>query len=231
MPSNLRTTNQLLRYKLIKTLFTFCLLLGSTASVLAQTDQPSIIPVTSAESAMADDTDQTSDEDDVESDPIEWFKAIISLIQYLAWPATFVLLLLIFRTQIIQLVEILSSRMQSGKLKLLGAEFEITNAVTNTKEFEKLVEQKVGEKPDIIGNPDMFQLLFKATSPSLSKSTKVMNTPNGCIVQVTTKEISKNGSISVAEAVTFIPDININIEKTENNEVRKTEFLSLSQQK
>lgn len=63
----------------------------------------------------------------------------------------------------------------------------------------------------VVGNGDMFQLLCKASSQAESwmKSTKAMQTPNGCIVQVTTQQRNPDGSYAVAEALTFVPDVKI----------------------
>ena len=65
---------------------------------------------------------------------------------------------------------------------------------------------------EVFGDGDLFKLLSKASSKSEKwmKSTKVMNLPNGCLVQVTTQQDS-----NVAEALQFIPDINLQID--ENN--------------
>ena len=41
------------------------------------------------------------------------------------------------------------------------------------------------------------------------KSTKVCNVDNGCIVQVTTQQRNPDGSYAVAEALTFVPGINM----------------------
>lgn len=60
---------------------------------------------------------------------------------------------------------------------------------------------------EIIGNGDLFQLLCKASSKSQHwmKSCKAMEIPGvGCIVQVTTQQGN-----NVAEAVTFIPNVQI----------------------
>lgn len=59
----------------------------------------------------------------------------------------------------------------------------------------------------VVGNGDMFQLLCKASSEAEGwrKSTKAMETPFGCVVQVTTQQINPDGSYSVAEALTFVP--------------------------
>lgn len=61
----------------------------------------------------------------------------------------------------------------------------------------------------IIGNPDQFVLLFKAAAPQWSKSTKAMDIGTGCIVQVSTEHLASDGTVSVAEAVTFVPGVQI----------------------
>lgn len=70
--------------------------------------------------------------------------------------------------------------------------------------------------PDInvVGNGDMFQLLCKASSEAEGwmKSTKAMELPNGCLVQVTTQQKNKDGSYSIAEALSFVPGVKIDID-------------------
>lgn len=63
----------------------------------------------------------------------------------------------------------------------------------------------------VYGNGDTFALLCKASSQEQGwmKSTKVCNLPNGCIVQVTTQQRNPDGSYVVAEALTFVPNINM----------------------
>jgi hypothetical protein len=61
----------------------------------------------------------------------------------------------------------------------------------------------------VIGNPDQFVLLFKAAGTTWKKSTKAMDVGTGCILQVTTEQLSADGSLSVAEAVTFVPGTTI----------------------
>jgi hypothetical protein len=51
------------------------------------------------------------------------------------------------------------------------------------------------------------------------KSTKVCNVENGCIVQVTTQQRNPDGSYAVAEALTYVPGMNI--DKTANPRVLK----------
>lgn len=65
--------------------------------------------------------------------------------------------------------------------------------------------------PDVekFGNPDTFQLLCKASSENQGwmKSTKAMQCPFGCIVQVTTQQRNPDGSYAIAEALTYVPDV------------------------
>ena len=63
----------------------------------------------------------------------------------------------------------------------------------------------------IVGDGDMFRLLCKASSEDEGwmKSTKAMQTPNGCVVQVTTQQRNVDLSYSIAEALTFVPGVQI----------------------
>lgn len=63
----------------------------------------------------------------------------------------------------------------------------------------------------VYGDGDTFALLCKASSQEEGwmKSTKVCNVDNGCIVQVTTQQRNPDGSYAVAEALTFVPGINM----------------------
>ncbi len=63
----------------------------------------------------------------------------------------------------------------------------------------------------VYGDGDTFALLCKASSQDQGwmKSTKVCNLPNGCIIQVTTQQRNHDGSYAVAEAVTFVPEVNM----------------------
>lgn len=63
----------------------------------------------------------------------------------------------------------------------------------------------------VVGNGDQFRLLCKASSEAEGwmKSTKAMETPSGCVVQVTTQQRNEDGSYAVAEALTFVPGVKI----------------------
>lgn len=63
----------------------------------------------------------------------------------------------------------------------------------------------------VYGDGDAFALLSKASSKDQGwmKSTKVCNVPSGCIVQVTTQQKNIDGSYAVAEALAFVPGVQI----------------------
>lgn len=62
-----------------------------------------------------------------------------------------------------------------------------------------------------VGNGNLFALLSKASSESQGwmKSSKAMEVPGGCVVQVTTQQRNPDGSYAVAEALTFVPGVKI----------------------
>ena len=61
----------------------------------------------------------------------------------------------------------------------------------------------------IWGDKDMFKLLCKASSEKERwvESTKAMEVPGGCIVQVTTLQKNSDNSYAVAEALGYVPDV------------------------
>ncbi len=70
---------------------------------------------------------------------------------------------------------------------------------------------------NVVGNGDMFLLLCKASSKAEGwmKSTKAMEVPHGCLVQVTTQQRGLDGTYAVAEALAYVPGVRI--EDDENN--------------
>lgn len=77
---------------------------------------------------------------------------------------------------------------------------------SNLKEVKENVDDVV-----IVGDGDMFQLLCKASSQNQGwmKSTKACQVSGGCIVQVTTQQRNPDGSYVIAEAITFVPNVQI----------------------
>ena len=67
----------------------------------------------------------------------------------------------------------------------------------------------IREKIEVVGNPDRMKLLFKAQAKSWMKSTKAMQVGTGCVVQSSTKQLNPDGSWSVSETLTHVPDVEI----------------------
>jgi hypothetical protein len=65
----------------------------------------------------------------------------------------------------------------------------------------------------VFGNGDLFQLICKASSKEQGwmKSTKAMQVPGGCVVQVTTQQ-----GENIAEAITFVPEVRIKTDEDGN---------------
>ena len=83
---------------------------------------------------------------------------------------------------------------------------EKTLDIINIKEAQKKISDI-----KVVGNGDMFKLLCKASSleQGWMKSTKAMEVHNGCVIQVTTQQKNQDGSYSLAESVTFVPNVQI----------------------
>jgi len=82
----------------------------------------------------------------------------------------------------------------------------------------------------VIFGDDLFKLLSKASSvkEGWMKSTKAMDTGNGCVVQVTTQQRNPDGSYSCAEAVTFVASTCISEHKDKDGIVTKRWLESYS---
>lgn len=79
-------------------------------------------------------------------------------------------------------------------------------SVTNVRDAETKVSDL-----KVFGDGDTWLLLCKASSykQGWMKSTKVMNVPGGCVVQVTTQQRNLDGSYAIAEALTYVPGVKI----------------------
>ncbi len=66
----------------------------------------------------------------------------------------------------------------------------------------------------VYGDGDTFALPCKASSQDQGwmKSTKVCNVPGGCVVQVTAQQRNPDGSYAVAEALTYVPGVQMDAE-------------------
>jgi len=80
------------------------------------------------------------------------------------------------------------------------------------------------------GNGDTFKLISKASSENEGwmKSTKAMQIDGiGCVVQVTTQQRNPDGSYSLSDAVTFVPNTKIETTLDDSGEVVSRKLISL----
>lgn len=207
--------------KVSSILYTICLLLLIARPLYAQssntqgantptTTQPAnpnpttTQPITPQNSPVQSPVQQTQPS----TVPKPWYEVVALFL----WPSIALFALLLFRAQLTELLSALARNMQKARVKMLGVEFEVAH-IQSTDQF-KNYSKNIGEKPVISGDPDKFQLLFKASNARLAKSTKVMNLSNGCLVQVSTREVMEDNSIAVAEALAFVPNLNVKLDKT-----------------
>lgn len=77
--------------------------------------------------------------------------------------------------------------------------------------------------PDVVvfGDGDAWKLICKASSKreGWMKSTKAMQIGHGCLVQVTTQQRGLDGTYAVAEALTFVPGVQLRDVKDDDGEV------------
>ena len=62
-----------------------------------------------------------------------------------------------------------------------------------------------------IGNPGLYKIICKSANPAegWSTSTYGMDVPGGCLVRVTTEEHNPDGSLSLSEALAFVPEVKL----------------------
>ena len=148
-------------------------------------------------------------------------KDYIPLLQALVWPIFWLLVFLVFRKQIVTLFKLVLQQIEKG------AAVEVAGVkLTPGKLVEKTAD--LGNKVETAGNPDRFELLFKAQGISqgsfFKKSTKAMKVPGGCLVQVTNERQNPDGSWSVAESLAFVPG-----EVAIEDDVNSGHFLGISE--
>ena len=124
----------------------------------------------------------------------------VPLMQSLVWLIFLLILALLYRRQITDFLKALKRRIDSGaEFKVAG--LEVGKLVTKTADLTDEVKT--------YGNPDQLKVLFKAQGNGWKKSTKALNLPNGCLIQVTTERRNSNGDWTNSEAVTFVPDVRL----------------------
>jgi hypothetical protein len=80
--------------------------------------------------------------------------------------------------------------------------------VTDTDDAQSQARAQ-GETVEIFGEPDQLKLVFKAQGSMWKKSTKALEMPDGCLVQVTTERQGADGSWTTAEALEFVPGVRL----------------------
>jgi hypothetical protein len=131
----------------------------------------------------------------------DFLRAFSGYIPYVA----LVVLTLVFRHQVVVLFSALADRVNRGSSVKVGP-FELGELVTKTADAKRSAEAKGGEVR-VFGNPDRFKLLFKAQGPNWTKSTKAMEVPGGCLVQVSTERLGTAGDLTTAEALQYVPGV------------------------
>ena len=129
-------------------------------------------------------------------------KDYILLIQVVAWPVFWLLIVFIFHKQIRLLIRFIINQVEKGAaVEVAGVKLSPGKMVEKTSDLGEAIRQ--------VGNPDRFKLLFKVQGESdgsfFRKSTKAMKVPGGCIIQVTNERKNPDGSWSVAESLTYAP--------------------------
>ena len=136
-------------------------------------------------------------------------KSSLEVAALFAWPVVALAALLVFQAQLKDLMSSFANKDAGAGLEVFG--FKVTRVpVQNTEQF-KAQTKDAGDKPVIFGDPNAFRLLCKASNSRVSKSTKVLNLENGCLIQVSTREVLSDNSVAVAEALAFVPDLNATI--------------------
>ena len=85
----------------------------------------------------------------------------------------------------------------------------VTNAPRTRAKTQKIPEP-VEEQ---YGNPDMFQVLSRSSSGRSKQATRAMSVPGGVVVRVTMTHINPDDSISISEALTYVPGVTIKADK------------------
>jgi hypothetical protein len=140
--------------------------------------------------------------------PKGWPEVAGDVLGKLAWPVVALLIFRHLKTPATSLLNNIAEKAKAARSVKFG-EF-ISIEANSTEEF-KNASEKQGLPVAVTGRPDLFRLICKASNKVLAKSTKVMNLPNGCLVQVSTKEIGPSGNLAVAEALSYIPGVNVDV--------------------
>jgi hypothetical protein len=142
----------------------------------------------------------------------QWLQSLepyVPLFQTLITSLLLVIVFFLLRKRADALLKAFEKRIDEGSaFKIGGVEFKENSFIRKTADIKQKVE--------IFGNPDRFELLFKAQSDTWVKSTKAMNVPGGCLVQVSSEQLNPDGSRNIAEALAFVPGVSVRTENPGN---------------
>jgi hypothetical protein len=96
-----------------------------------------------------------------------------------------------------------------GPMKLGLFELPARSADTATSEWIAGELDAGGGAAVVVGDPDQFVVLFKVKTRTMMRSTKAIELPEGCLVQVSTEKLSPTGGWEVAEATLFVAGVRI----------------------
>lgn len=131
---------------------------------------------------------------------LEALDGYVPLMQSLIWVLFLIVCIFIFRKDVLAILSGLRKRIDEGaEVKIAG--LEVGTLVRSTADLPSEVKT--------FGDPDQLKLLFKAQGKGWKKSTKALQLPQGCLVQVTTERQSINGDWENAEALVFVPDVKL----------------------
>lgn len=136
----------------------------------------------------------------------------VPILQSLLWIVFLAILAFAFRHQLKDILVGIKNRIDSGSKVKVGG-FEVGQLVTKTADLSGDVKT--------FGNPDDLKLLFKVRGAGWKKSTKALQLPNGCMIQVTTERQDNDGHWANSEAIVFVPAVRL--EQTENGTFRVVE--------
>jgi hypothetical protein len=120
---------------------------------------------------------------------------------------TIIIGMILFRSSTSRVIAAVARRLRRGDAVKLPLGVELAGRaklVESTEDAERLADAK-GEKFQKFGNPDRFQLLFKAQGEHWKKSTKAMVVPGGCLVLVTSEREGIDGDWTTAESLQLVP--------------------------
>jgi hypothetical protein len=142
---------------------------------------------------------------------------LVAFAPYFPWIILLVVLLM-FRRSIVRLVEAIRNRLfKARSMSWEGSHLGKVMIVCT----EDIPAQDDDLKKH--GNPDQLRLMFKVQSETWVKSTKAMNVPGGCLVQMSTDRKQRNGSWVSAETSTFLPNAHVVPDENGNFTIRAVE--------